>query len=274
MSETFAVTFLGTRDAAFGPGTYTSSQLVSLGATDVLVDAGAGSSAQLRRAGLTVAELEAVVLTHWHPDHVAGLPVLLRRGGGRLTERSRLRLFGPPPPSNTWWRALRGASAWPLVASLDIVEPGDVLELGALRLETYATDHGTRSVGWRFHEAGGDRVVVIPGDSRPTDDLAEAARGADLLVFEATFLDEHKDRALASRHSTAWEAGSLARAAGCGTLALTHLSSRYSRGKVEEEARLAFDRVVVPRDLDRLELAPRAGAAPGPVTLRPRSDAT
>jgi ribonuclease Z len=270
MAETLAVTFLGTRDAAFGPGTFTSSQLVSLGETDVLVDAGAGSSSQLRRAGLAVAELEAIVLTHWHPDHVAGLPPLLRRGGGRLTKRSSLRLFGPSPPSNAWWHALRGAAAWPLVASLDVVEPGDVLELGALRLETYPTDHGTRSVGWRFHEArGGDRIVVIPGDSRPTEEIADAARGADLLVFEATFLDEHRDRALASRHSTAWEAGSLARAAGCGTLALTHLSSRYAREEVADEARLAFDRIVVPRDLDRLEVGPRAGAAHGPVTLHP-----
>lgn len=270
VSETFAVTFLGTRDAAFGPGTFTSSQLVSLGETDVLVDAGTGSSSQLRRAGLSVPELEAIVLTHWHPDHVAGLPPLLRRGGGRLTQRSELRLFGPAPPSNAWWRLLRGASAWPLVASLDVVEPGDVLELGALRLEAFPTDHGARSIGWRFHEAaGGDRVVVIPGDSRPSEDVQGAARGADLLVFEATFLDEHRDRAVASRHSTAWEAGSLARAAGCGTLALTHLSSRYARDEIEAEARLAFDRVLVPRDLDRLEIEPRAGRVHGPVTLHP-----
>lgn len=270
MSETFSVTFLGTRDAAFGPGTFTSSQLVSLGETDVLVDAGAGSSAQLRRAGLSVGELEAIVLTHWHPDHVAGLPPLLRRGGGRLTSRSTLRLFGPSPPSNAWWQALRGASAWPFVSSLDVVEPGDLLELGALRLETYPTDHGTRSIGWRFREAdGGNRVVVIPGDSRPTEEIADAARGADLLVFEATFLDEHRDRAVASRHSTAWEAGALARAAGCGTLALTHLSSRYARDEVEEETRLAFDRVIVPHDLDRLEVGPRTGDAFGAVTLHP-----
>ena len=185
-------------------------------------------------------------------------------------QRSALRLFGPRPPSTAWWRALRGASAWPLVSSLEVVEAGDVLELGSLRLEAFATEHGTPSVGWRLTEAdGGDRVVAIPGDSRPTEAIADAARGADLLVFEATFLDEHRDRALASRHSTAWEAGSLARAAGCGTLALTHLSARYAREELEAEARLAFDRVVVPRDLDRLEVAPRDGASHGAVTLHP-----
>ncbi|HMT21547.1 MAG TPA: hypothetical protein PKE20_09940, partial [Promineifilum sp.] len=70
-------------------------------------------------------------------------------------------------------------------------------------------------------------------------------------------------------HSTAWEAGSLARAAGCGTLALTHLSSRYAREEVADEARLAFDRIVVPHDLDRLEIGPRAGGAHGSVTHHP-----
>ena len=69
--------------------------------------------------------------------------------------------------------------------------------------------------------SGGDRVAVIPGDSRPTEAIADAARGADLLVFEATFLDRDADRARASMHATAFEAGTLARDADAGTLALT-----------------------------------------------------
>jgi ribonuclease Z len=257
----FSVTFLGTRDAAVRPGVHTSSQLVSLGESDVLVDAGLGASAQLRAVGLATGALEAIVLTHWHPDHVAGLPTLLRRGAGSFGSRSDLRLLGPPPPAESWWRALRWGSLWPLVSRLDVVEPGETLELGSLRLETFATDHGTSSLGWRFSEQdGGDRVAVIPGDSRPTEEIVAAAAGADLLVFEATFLDRDAERARASRHSTAFEAGTLARDAGVGTLALTHLSSRYPLSEVEAEAQLAFGQVLVPHDLDRAEIAPRSGA--------------
>ncbi len=110
---------------------------------------------------------------------------------------------------------------------------------------------------------------MIPGDSRPTEAIAEAARGADLLVFEATFLDRDADRARSSMHATAFEAGTLAREAGVGTLALTHLSTRYPRSEVEAEAALAFDRVIVPGDLDRAVIAPRADGPHGTVTLEP-----
>jgi ribonuclease Z len=265
------VTFLGTRDAAVRPGVHTSSQLVTLGESDVLVDAGLGAAGQLRAAGLAVGALEAIVLTHWHPDHVAGLPTLLRRGGNSFGSRSDLRLLGPRPPAESWWRALRWGSLWPLVAQLDVVEPGESFTLGSLRVETFATDHGTPSLGWRFAEdADAGRVAVIPGDSRPTREIADAARGADLLVFEATFLDRDAERAVASKHATAFEAGGLAADAGVGTLALTHLSARYPRSEVKAEATLAFRDVVVPDDLDRAAIAPRAGATHGAVSLERR----
>lgn len=258
--ETFAITFLGTRDAAFGRGSYTSSQLVSLGDTDVLVDAGRGCVPQLARAGFEPGDLELVVLTHWHPDHVAGLPRLLRQA-------SRLRVVGPPPPA---WAALKTAAFRRVLSRLDVVEVGEELVHAGLALRSFATDHGTPSLGWRFSSDDG-RVVLVPGDSRPTETLVTEATGVDLLVFEATFLDEHRDRAEASRHATAWEAGSLARAAECGTLALTHLSARYSRAEVEAEARLAFDRILVPRDLDRIELGVRDGEGPASATLVPHA---
>ncbi|MGL6279220.1 MAG: hypothetical protein ACRC50_06655, partial [Gaiella sp.] len=112
-------------------------------------------------------------------------------------------------------------------------------------------------------------VVVIPGDSRPTQEIAERAAGADLLVFESTFLDRDRERAEQSRHATAHEAGTLARAANVGALVLTHLSARYPRSEVAAEAQLVFDRVFVPNDLDRATIAPRGGDEHGVVTLGP-----
>ncbi len=94
------------------------------------------------------------------------------------------------------------------------------------------------------------RKVVIAADTAYSRSVVEAARGADLLVHEATFADEERDRAHETLHSTALEAGEVARDAGVGLLALTHLSNRYFGGEIEREAQSVFPETVVPRDLD------------------------
>jgi len=71
------------------------------------------------------------------------------------------------------------------------------------------------------------RKVVLSGDTRPCPALAAAAAGADLLVHEATFSDDEQERALETRHSTAREAGRIARESKSQRLILTHLSSRH-----------------------------------------------
>jgi ribonuclease Z len=110
-------------------------------------------------------------------------------------------------------------------------------------------------------EARRGRTVVITGDTEPCAGTLEAARGADVLVHEATFLDEERDRARETRHSTAREAAALAAEAGVGLLALTHLSSRVMPREVRAEAEAVFRDVIVPRDFDQVEVPfPERGA--------------
>ena len=94
------------------------------------------------------------------------------------------------------------------------------------------------------------RHVVITGDTRPSPATVDAARGADLLVHEATFGDEESERAVETGHSTAREAAQVARDAGVGTLLLTHFSARYSRdaGDLGREAREVFAATLVGKD--------------------------
>jgi ribonuclease Z len=95
---------------------------------------------------------------------------------------------------------------------------------------------------------------VIAGDSGPAATVVEAARAADVLVHEATFLDDEEERARETLHSTALDAAALARDAGVGLLALTHISSRYGGGQVARQARTVFAETVVPRDFDIIDV--------------------
>jgi ribonuclease Z len=98
------------------------------------------------------------------------------------------------------------------------------------------------------------RRVVLAGDTAPCEMTRLVAFEADLLVHEATFLDEEADRAAETRHSTARQAAELAAAAGVNMLALTHVSPRYGGKEVRDEARAVFANTVVPRDFDRIEV--------------------
>ena len=98
------------------------------------------------------------------------------------------------------------------------------------------------------------RKVVISGDGGPAESVIEAARKADVLVHEATFCEDERERARETQHSTALEAAGVARAAEVELLALTHLSNRYFGGEVVREARTIFPNTVVPRDFDTIDV--------------------
>jgi ribonuclease Z len=98
------------------------------------------------------------------------------------------------------------------------------------------------------------RKVVLSGDTTPCDMVRFAAHEADLLVHEATFTEDERDRAQQTGHSTARQAAEVAREAGVRLLALTHLSTRYGGGEIRDEAKAVFERTVVPRDFDAIEI--------------------
>ena len=94
------------------------------------------------------------------------------------------------------------------------------------------------------------RKIVLTGDTAPAPSVVQAAYQADLLVHEATFAAEEKERARETLHSTAAEAAEVARLAEVKLLALTHVSTRYFGSELAREAREVFAETVVPRDFD------------------------
>jgi ribonuclease Z len=106
------------------------------------------------------------------------------------------------------------------------------------------------------------RKVVLSGDTAPWEALVMAAHEADLLVHEATFLQEDAERARQTLHSTARQAAEVARDADVRLLALTHVSSRYAGGELRDEARAVFPATEALRDFDTIHVPfPERGLA-------------
>jgi ribonuclease Z len=158
--------------------------------------------------------------------------------GYALVEDDRKGRFDPDkarelgvPEGPMWGKIHRGESV--TLASGRVVQPSELV--------------GPRRSG---------RSVVITGDTRPCDSTEAAAKNADLLVHEATFGDEEAERAVETGHSTAREAGQLARRANCRRLLLTHFSARYSRDahELEAQARAEFPDVTIGKDGMEIEV--------------------
>ena len=106
------------------------------------------------------------------------------------------------------------------------------------------------------------RTLVYTGDTRPATVVATLFPSADLLIHEATFANEDRDRAADTGHSTAVEAAVVALAAGVSLLALTHVSARYLGSELLGEARELFPASILPRDFDTVELPFRERGEP------------
>ena len=104
--------------------------------------------------------------------------------------------------------------------------------------------------------------VVYTGDTAVCDSVCKAAKGADVLVHEATYMDTEKELAAAHWHSTARQAAETAKKAGCGALILVHTSNRYKdRTPLAAEAQAVFGKTFVPDDLALFNLS-KSGLRP------------
>lgn len=100
------------------------------------------------------------------------------------------------------------------------------------------------------------RKIVYSGDTRPTREIEEASRNADLLIHDGALADDMLDWAVETKHTTAGEAAALAARAGVRRLVLTHISSRYSEDMTPllNDARKVFPETLIASDLMRLDV--------------------
>ena len=194
------VTFLGTGDAFHGGGRAHSSLLVedSLGA--FLVDCGPTAPHALARTAVGQRGLDAVVLTHLHGDHYAGVPFLLLdalHGAGR--ERPFV-VAGPPSTAarvEALFRLTYQNAAdrrRPFLMDYRELEPGQAIDLAGRRVVALRARHmsgGETALCLRIETDG--QVIAVSGDTAETEELSRLADGADLFVCECALAESNPD---------------------------------------------------------------------------------
>lgn len=239
------LTLLGTGCPAVHADRYGPAQIVRHGDTTLLVDCGSGVTQRMAQAGISGCEIDAVLLTHMHSDHIIDLFQLVISSWHQGRDRP-MRVFGPAGTYRyvdglvSLWQAEleqrieheRRQSALALQTEVTEIKPGEEVEFGAMRVRAVEVDHKPVRHAYGYIFETDEAKLAISGDTRPCDALTEAARGADLLLHEVFV---HRDMGegqggrtaetiepVASYHTLSSEVGKVAAKAGVKWLALTH----------------------------------------------------
>ena len=217
-----------------------SGYLVRTAGSTLWLDCGNGTLANLQRHQAGVADVSALIVTHWHPDHCAdiyGLHVLLKHGLGH----TGFPVYAPEGTEDRLGTLVDGdwggAFAWSAVADGDTVGVGDC----ELRFSKTAHPPPTMAV----EVAGDGKRLVYTADTGPDWSPEAFGSGADLVLSEASWQGEAAPPGAPPIHLTARQAGAAARAAGARRLMLTHLWPGLDPNASVVEGSEAFGREVL-----------------------------
>ncbi|WP_193367589.1 MBL fold metallo-hydrolase [Pelagibius marinus] len=276
------IVFLGTGCPVVSTERYGPAQLVLGQGAKVLVDCGSGVTQRLLAAGAPGRDLDALLLTHLHSDHLVDLYQLIVSSWHQGRDRP-LPIYGPPGTR----RYVEGLMAlWepelslriahekrPSIEALKIavteIAAGQSLSLGGLAVQVVEVDHQPvrHAFGFVFEEKG--ERLVLSGDTRRCAALVAAARGADLLVHEVFIHREmpvipgvrsaETVASVASYHTLSDEVGKIAAEAGVKALALTHfVPPACDRAALLAEVAADFGgALILAEDLLRIDLTAR-----------------
>lgn len=252
MSEV-TLTVCGSAGTHPGAGRACSGYLLTAGEHRLALDLGNGSLTNLQQR-CDVADLDAVLLSHLHPDHFADIYGLYYALRFHPRGTQHIEVHAPAGAQDHIGRLL-GDSSRPTFGTVCTFHPaaaGDVLQLGPCHVELFASAHPIECLAPRITVGG--NVIAFTGDSGPTSALVSCARDADLLICDATWLE--RDRPVPDGvHMTGRDAGLLAGEAGVRCLLLSHILPTNDPAETAAEAAAVFDgEILTAHDLLELTL--------------------
>jgi ribonuclease Z len=205
----------------------------------VLVDCALNSISRLRRVGVDFNDLTDLILTHFHPDHVSGVPLLLMNMWLMGRQRS-INIYGLQHTMSRMesMLGLFGWSEWPdffpvAFHPLPADEMTTVIDCDDFHVYSSPVQHFIPTIGLRFEFKRSHKVLAYSCDTEPCEQVIRLAEGADILLHEASGPQPG--------HSSAMQAGDIARQAEVGSLYLIHYpTGKYAQEGLEEEARQRF----------------------------------
>ncbi len=249
------IIILGSSNAIPTSGSENTHFVIQCSGHTILVDCVSTPAVRLEQAGIELGTITDIVLTHFHPDHVGGLPLLLMN----------MWLLGRQQPLNIYGlsytldrvEALMGLYGWEDWPNFFPVKfhrvPAQtcaaVLVTPEFEILASPVKHFLPNLALRFHFKLEQKTLAYSCDTEPCPEVIQLARQADLLLHEAS--------GPFTGHSSAAQAGEVARKAGARALGLIHYpTGRFFTGDPVAEARQHFSgQVFLAHDLDRFQLS-------------------
>lgn len=282
-ADQFVITLLGTGCPVVSPRRYGAGTLVECGGLKLLVDIGSGITQRLVEAGSSGAEIDALLITHIHSDHLVDLYQFIVSSWHQSRDRPQV-IYGPPGIAKlvdahmAAWREerelriafeKRTSTAAFEIEVVEFEEDGELLGHEGLTVSAVRVEHAPIPHAFGFVFEANGRKAVLSGDTKRCEALIAAAKGGDVIVHEV--FDHGRDPVprgtqsaetmaqVAGYHTLSTEVGEIAKEAGAGALILTHLvPPSADPARLIQHARAGFDGfVAVGEDLMAIDVINR-----------------
>ncbi len=187
------VTIIGCGDAFASGARLQSCFYIQAGHTNLLLDCGATAYYGIKKQGIDIADIDTIVISHFHGDHYGGVPFLLLEEAVRRRQQP-LTIISPPTGHERITRLLD--QLYPgsdVLGRLNLLFktyiPGSVLEADHLEITAFPVAHAAEALPHGLRVAAGGKVISFSGDTEWTPILIELARDADLFICECNFFD-------------------------------------------------------------------------------------